>query len=68
MVEKNPQQAEEHYLQQAEERRDYYLQQAEERRDCYPQQAEERRDYSLIEVLAKTVAFFLATAKKLLNP
>ena|GEM_PF-6086053 len=46
MVEKNPQQAEEHYL----------------------QQAEERRDYSLIEVLAKTVAFFLATAKKLLNP
>ena len=57
MVEKNPQQAEEHYLQQAEERR-----------DCYPQQAEERRDYSLIEVLAKTVAFFLATAKKLLNP
>ena len=57
MVEKNPQRAEEHYLQRAEERRDYYL-----------QQAEERRDYSLIEVLAKTVAFFLATAKKLLNP
>ena len=43
-------------------------QQAEERRDYYPQQTEERRDYSLIEVLAKTVAFFLATAKKLLNP
>ena len=57
MVEKNPQQAEQHYLQRAEERRDYYL-----------QRAEERRDYSLIEVLAKTVAFFLATAKKLLNP